>query len=72
MLTLEKTRTKNLTMSEAAAISRIESKPWKASMRRVEDMVCRICEGMDAIAGDSVQVQNLKGRKIVTRRCVKE
>ena len=38
-------------------------------MRRVEDMVCRICEGMDAITAESIQVQKFNGRKIV-ENCV--
>ena len=43
----------------------------ETSTRRVEDKVCRICEGMDAIAGESVQVQDFSRRKIVSRSCVK-
>ncbi len=47
---------------DVGGFNRIENRTevLEASMRRVEDMVCRICEAMDAIAGESAQVQNLK------------
>ena len=34
-------------------------------MRRVEDMVCRIYKGIDAIAAESIQVQKFKRRNIM-------
>ena len=41
-------------------------------MRRVEDMVCRICDGTVAIAAESIQVQNFKRRTIASRSRLEE
>ena len=42
------------------------------SMRRVEDMVCRICDGTVAIAAESIQVQNFKRRTTASRSRLEE